>query len=719
MAINNQNASNPNTRAGQINDEIKDTARIVEDALKNIAESVRDAFDDAVLAGHGAMKSLEKDIYRSLQRMSRIGDQLNKNQEKLAVGLLKEREVRKQILNRQAQMTTLIERLRIAKENGAIADADANKQYLEALRINTEFVESLEKQRKAAISIRDTMGALGDIVKGLGRIPILGNLIKTEEVLEEMELKAAQAGSTRFGVMITGLKEIGKSLVKNIADPLTLITFLGSKAFQINQQLVNIGKSLIVNRDAAKDIRKEVSEWAFDSGDIFMTTKNLLEANTSLSKYLGVNRLYSKDMNEQFVNFTKKMGVSEEAASKLALFTTIMGKSLKQTKLDVLSTTQSVSSQYGIQLDHKSVIEEIGKISGQLLANLKGNPKALAEAVSLSRMFGTNLETVKKQADYLLDFESSIESELKAELLIGKSLNYERARSAALQGDMVTAMKELNNQGITWNKFQNMNVIAQKALAESMGLSADQLADQLMKQEFLHKSKQQILALGGEEVAQRMEQMSAQDKFNAAVEKLSDLLGNMLAGPLGGIMNVMGALASNSTLVYSMFGAIAGLMAGKMLTGLIQMIGKMVVMVGLAEAEAVAAVTTASAMTLGIGILGVIAGITAAVAAMKSAKVDDGVIGPQGKILYTAQEGAIKLNDDDTVVTGTNLFDKKAENNEGSISNQAMSIDLTPLIQAVNQVKASVDKLYHKESGIYMDSRKVGTTLVQNSHKLA
>jgi hypothetical protein len=47
------------------------------------------------------------------------------------------------------------------------------------------------------------------------------------------------------------------------------------------------------------------------------------------------------------------------------------------------------------------------------------------------------------------------------------------------------------------------------------------------------------------------------------------------------------------------------------------------------------------------------------------------------------------------------------------------SIDLTPLVSAIKEVKASVDKLYTKETAINMDGKKVGTTLVQSSYKLA
>jgi hypothetical protein len=46
-------------------------------------------------------------------------------------------------------------------------------------------------------------------------------------------------------------------------------------------------------------------------------------------------------------------------------------------------------------------------------------------------------------------------------------------------------------------------------------------------------------------------------------------------------------------------------------------------------------------------------------------------------------------------------------------------VDLTPMIAAINEVKAAVDRLYSKDQSINMDGKKVGTTLVQNSYKAA
>ena len=58
----------------------------------------------------------------------------------------------------------------------------------------------------------------------------------------------------------------------------------------------------------------------------------------------------------------------------------------------------------------------------------------------------------------LLEFESSIEKEMEASLMIGKQLNYDRARALALEGDMAGAAREVANQVGGLGGFNRMNV---------------------------------------------------------------------------------------------------------------------------------------------------------------------------------------------------------------------------------------------------------------------
>ena len=96
--------------------------------------------------------------------------------------------------------------------------------------------------------------------------------------------------------------------------------------------------------------------------------------------------------------------------------------------------------------DFKKTIAEAAKTSGQLAVNFKNNPAEITKAIVQAQILGTTLSQVKDQGRQLLDFESSLQNELEAELLTGKQINLERARAAALMGDQTTVMKELTSQ---------------------------------------------------------------------------------------------------------------------------------------------------------------------------------------------------------------------------------------------------------------------------------
>jgi hypothetical protein len=85
----------------------------------------------------------------------------------------------------------------------------------------------------------------------------------------------------------------------------------------------------------------------------------------------------------------------------------------------------------------------------------------------------------------------------------------------------------------------------------------------------------------------------------------------------------------------------------------------------IAGTKAIAEVTAAEAATLGLATIAIIGGLAMVVGAMSSSKskVNDGVFpavggSGYGKRTLFGPEGAIQLNNKDTVIAGTNLFDK-------------------------------------------------------------
>ena len=75
------------------------------------------------------------------------------------------------------------------------------------------------------------------------------------------------------------------------------------------------------------------------------------------------------------------------------------------------------------------------------------------------------LSKVDDIAGSLLNFESSIKDELAAELLIGKNINLEKARQAALNNDLETVATEIAKQAGSAAEFGEMNRIQQDAFS--------------------------------------------------------------------------------------------------------------------------------------------------------------------------------------------------------------------------------------------------------------
>jgi hypothetical protein len=540
-----------------------------------------------------------------------------------------------------------------------------------------------------------------------------------KEILELARKQSLSYSLTKGGVegLVSGLKDI-----KNLFSPFSAIfEFIKKIAFSASDQVVRIQKGLVASKEEAYALRQGFNDAAVASGEISVNTERMVAANTELGKQLGFNSRFSNDMNIQFIKLTKQLGISEEAAGGLAKLTKANGLEFKDVKNTVYQTTQALSSQNGIQIDQREVMEEVGKITGQTLAMLKGNPKALTEAVVQAKLLGTTLESAKKSGAALLDFESSIENELQAELITGKQFNLERARSAALTGDLTTEMKELANQGIDFNNYSNMNVIAQQKIADMMGKTTDELTDQLLKQQYLGMSREQIVAMSGEEVANRVEALNAQDKFNLAMEKMQDIVGRIAGGPLGQLADMMASLLENSWALYGVMTAIAAVSFTKLVTGL----AASAVQAGLLAVESTVAASALTFGLAGIAIVGAIAMVAAAASAANEqvATPAGDMFSSKGKTMVSTKEGGLfSLSDKDDIAVAPGIGDMIRQPKQQTAvvqDNSALLNELKDLNKNTLITNQLVQQTNNKSGTIIMSGDRVGTALVKGNYNLA
>jgi len=657
---------------------------ILEDSLTSISVLLKGKIEEAFENIGGVTERIAdvyaKNLERSIRGMAKNSDSILKNTLGILSGQNKSKDISKQLLNLEMQKLAQARNIQMLKDNGLVDDArlislqaDLNEQYETQNQL-------LKKQLDFSNEINKKVGLTGKFLASSSKIPFLGKILEGGEALTKMNIAAAN-GASKVGILGAGLKGVGAGISKSLLDPVTLFMFFMTKALKANAEAVELGKALGIQGEY---YRETLSKIELSSGNINVTTENLVKAFGQLSASTGLAYKYTTDQLSTQIKLTEQVGLQAEDAAQINKFAIVNNKTSEETYRSFVKGLTTARNQLKVGINFKTALTEAAKVSGELAVNLGYNPETIAKAVVQMKALGTSLEQTKSQGDFLLNWETSIESELKSELLIGQQMNLERARAAALTGDQITLAKELSNQGMTLQKFENLNVIARRSYAEALGLNVDQLSNQLQLQKQALDSGKSFAQVTEEEARTALERQNAQDKFNKGIEKLTSLIGNLLAGPLGMLLDIL----------TDALGLVDRLVAG------IESIAGSWVTKGLLGAATGAAIGGPWGAAIG------------AIGGLASAAMGDDVVSPgYGQRMILHPEGAVALNNNDTVIAGTNL-----NKGQQSINN---NIDLTPMIAAINSVKTSIDKLYSKDTNLYMDGKQIGTTLTQGSYKLA
>ena len=212
--------------------------------------------------------------------------------------------------------------------------------------------------------------------------------------------------------------------------------------------------------------------------------------------------------------------------------------------------------------------------------------------------------------------------------------------------------------------------------------------------------------MGGEEALQRMEALSAQDKFNAAVEKLQDLLGNILAGPLGAVIDGFASILSNTVALSAIMGGALALNLAKFVKGLraANAISKGGAILSIIKGawESLGGLPVVGPVLAGAAIAGGLAFLMTQ--SSKAESVEDAFIPSSGPVIKTSA-GTFQGRPDDNILVGTNV----SPSGGGGV------------VAAIGQMTSAIKEMANQRANISigMDGRKVGTGVYGASTKFA
>lgn len=564
----------------------KDFVKLVDEQQK--AESYAIA---ASRSGNAQLVKLAQDRLERIEKQLDIAKSSITAEQAQYAEALKSKELYEQTAEYQnAQLET---EEKIGKQVGVTGNLF--KLFTDKLGVGEKVYGAMTKKARELVEQNGKVTGFGGKMKVLGAgIKAIGGQIK-ESLTDPAALAAGMVGAYKLasagldkmgqaaaktGNFVKGLSEDSAQVVSGLAAPVAdlvsnipLVGGLLSGMISgfasvldlvvgVEDKIVKAGRALGMNRAEAMAMNKEFAEMSMLNGDIFATSKALMDMQVSLSEQLGVNNRLTEEQLTTNIHLKDLMGLDVQTMGDLTMAAKIAGKSQEGIVKSVLAQVQGLKAATGISLNQKQVLREASSLSGALGLQFAKYPEKLTKTLVTTKALGMELKELDGIADSFLDFESSISNEMEAQLLTGKNINLSKARELFLNNDLAGAALEINNQVGSSGDFLKMNRIQAESLAKAFGMSRDQMADMLKKQEYLGKlgaketdNAREQLRLGllkygnqkalsealGEEAYNSLVTASTQEKMVGFIEKVKQSLVDFLehSGLVDKIRNFM------------------------------------------------------------------------------------------------------------------------------------------------------------------------------------
>jgi hypothetical protein len=485
------------------------------------------------------------------------------------------------------------------------------------------------------------------------------------------------------------------------------------KAAEVTQEMAHLGVE-------AEDVYNVITELKNEFGDIANISKDTVKALTVLNSNFGIA---NEDATEFVSQLEAMTGFSEQTATNYAIQVTNVAKLAKVAPSKVFKD-----------------IAEAAKDSAEYFGTGFDN---MAKTAIEARRLGTTLKEVMGVSEQLLDFEGSIEQELKANAFAQGQFNLTQARALAATKDYSGALDAVLDQMERGRRFADKDLWTQKELAKTVG-STPAVIQKLIAQ------REKLVHLGDDEKQLALQAIeNGLDITNASKEDLQLAISKLkteqeMQGQLTKIINSfkgIGMVIGTAVLpliqamvmalepfamlingIATTFGKIGNVLSGvsKSLFGATEFgRGFFKVLKGIATMALIAGSAT---MALSGNVFGAGALLIGGTSLINGISIDDGEIDKEGNVVSTPK-GTVRLNSEDTfvgnkngVVAGTNLFGGGSEN-ASSLSNQKSSQQTN--FALINEIRAMRNDL--KTGGIQayasLDGKRLNSGLISVQSK--
>jgi hypothetical protein len=332
--------------------------------------------------------------------------------------------------------------------------------------ISTAYDAQLNKLREA-ITVKESIGEITEAE---------ANALLASLDTQQNSLAAAQ----KYGTITKETKELIEAQIQAYEGVKKSIRgVLGTLSMITKGPMGALGVGLLGAGFAADKLGKNIRSFGgfidsaqFSALGLSFIFDDAEETAKSLSKEFGGLKdvTFSTQLNTNLM--ATNMGISgNEAASIVGSFAR-MNDGSASTAMDMAATTKEMAKAAGVPVDQ--VMKDVAGSAQAFAEYGKDGGLNIAKAAVSAAKLGVGMDSLTKVTDSLLDFETSINSELELGAMLGRNINLDRARALAYEGNIGGAVKETLQSLGGIEEFNKMDIFQKRKAAELLGLSVEE-----------------------------------------------------------------------------------------------------------------------------------------------------------------------------------------------------------------------------------------------------
>ena len=333
------------------------------------------------------------------------------------------------------------------------------------------------------------------------------NLAEAAAKVKEKMGKIKEAGSRLDGIF----GDVGKTIHDAITNPFVALIVLMKK---YSDMLMKVHEEFGALGPEASDFKETTMEIATNAKALGFNLEQSMKPMLGLNKEFGIGVERGQELTDSVLEMDRGLAMSSENAITLMGTLTTIGGMTEEGALELAKQTEALARANDVAPGQ--VLDDMAENAEMIAKFSDGTADGLMRAAVQARKLGISLKEVDSIATGLLDFQTSLNAEMEASVMIGKQVNLNRARELALAGDMENLQTEILSQIGTQSEFDAMNVLQKQKLASAIGISVDALGKMVSKEK-------EAVTLQGQLSQMRIDNLVSEEAITSLAELIFKL----------------------------------------------------------------------------------------------------------------------------------------------------------------------------------------------------